>query len=116
MLTAAWRARMKELSRFAAAQRRKVVFTELGYNRSFEAAAAPWEYRSDGPAAEPFQERLLRVALRCIEAEPSMAGVFLWKWFPNPHPVGRNFQLATPRLKRTIRLGRPPNGAGCLPG
>jgi hypothetical protein len=28
--------------------------------------------------------------------------VFLWKWFPNPHPVGRNFQLATPRLKRAI--------------
>ena len=54
------------------------------------------------PEAEELQENLLRVALRAVEAEPAVVGVFLWKWFPNPHPVGRNFQLATPRLKRAI--------------
>ncbi len=31
-----------------------------------------------------------------------VVGAFLWKWFPNPHPVGRNFQLATPRLRKAI--------------
>ena len=93
---------MKELREFSAVHRRRIVFTELGYNRSFEAARAPWEYRSDGEEAEPFQASLLAAALRSIEKEPAVAGVFLWKWFPNPHPVGRNFQLATPRLKRAI--------------
>jgi hypothetical protein len=99
---AAWRVRMKELREFSVLHRRKVVFTELGYNRSFTAARAPWEYRSDGAEAEPFQASLLGAALRSIEKEPAVAGVFLWKWFPNPRPVGRNFQLATPRLKRAI--------------
>jgi hypothetical protein len=99
---AAWRGRMKELHAFAVAHNRTIVFTELGYNRSFDAAQAPWEYRSDGPEAEPFQAALLETALRCIDAEPAVAGVFLWKWFPNPRPVGRNFQLATPRLKKAI--------------
>ena len=99
---AAWGVRMKELREFSVVHRRKIVFTELGYNRSFDAARAPWEYRSDGAEAEPFQASLLGAALRSIEKEPAVAGVFLWKWFPNPHPVGRNFQLATPRLKRAI--------------
>jgi len=101
-LEAGWSARMDELRRFAAGQNRKVVFTELGYNRSLTAAEEPWAYRVDGPEAEALQESLLRVALTAVEAEPAVVGVFLWKWFPQPHSVGRNFQLATPRLKRAI--------------
>ncbi len=101
-LEAGWHARLGELRAYAEQHNRKVVFTELGYNRSFQAAEFPWDDRSDGPEAEPFQERCFRIALRCIENEPAVVGVFLWKWFPNPYPVGRNFQLATPRLKQAI--------------
>ena len=101
-LVAGWSARMVELRDYAERLDRKVVFTELGYNRSLSAAREPWDYGVDGPEAERLQEDLLRVALRAVEAEPAVVGVFLWKWFPNPHPVGRNFQLATPRLKRAI--------------
>lgn len=97
-----WRARMQALREYARAQDRRVVFTELGYNRSFDAVLRPWEYDTDGPEAEPVQEAALRAALRAVEEEPSVVGVFLWKWFPEPHPVGRNFQLATPRLIRAI--------------
>ncbi len=97
-----WRRRMAELAEYSRSERRPVLFTELGYNRSLDAARRPWEARVDGPEAEALQEACLRVALRAIEAEPAVAGVFLWKWFPNPHPVGRNFQLATPQLKQTI--------------
>lgn len=101
-LERAWRARMVELCRFSVANGREIVFTELGYNRSFAAAREPWAHGTDGPEAESFQAECLGVALRAIESEPSVRGAFLWKWFPNPRPVGRNFQLATPLLKRTI--------------
>ena len=37
-----------------------------------------------------------------FDGVPSVVGAFLWKWFPEPYPVGRNFQLATPALTRTI--------------
>ncbi len=97
-----WRSKMAELRAYAEEQNRRVVFTELGYNRSHEAAERPWEYRVDGPEAEELQATLLRAALQAVESEPVVVGVFLWKWFPDPYPVGRNFQLATPRLKRTI--------------
>jgi hypothetical protein len=53
-------------------------------------------YRSDGAEAEPFQASLLGAALRSIEKEPAVAGVFLWKWFLNPHPVAGTF--SSPRL------------------
>jgi len=97
-----WATRMEELRRYSEMHNRMIVFTELGYNRSFSAAAEPWAYDVDGVEAEKLQETLLRVALDAVEGEHRVAGVFLWKWFPDPHPVGRNFQLATPRLKKVI--------------
>jgi hypothetical protein len=102
VIRAGWAARMDELHRYSDVHNRRIVFTELGYNRSFSAPAEPWAYKVDGIEAEPLQETLLRVALEAVDREPRVAGVFLWKWFPDPHPVGRNFQLATPRLKKAI--------------
>jgi hypothetical protein len=101
-IAARWGERMGELRSYAALHRRKIVFTELGYNRSFAAPVRPWDDDLDGLEAERVQETCMRIALAAIEREPSGAGVFLWKWFPNPYPVGRTFQLATPRIKRAI--------------
>ncbi len=102
-LRAGWERRLETLRLYSRSQRRPIVFTELGYNRSWQAAARPWTYEVDGPEAEVLQARCLRVALSVIESEPAVLGVFLWKWFPEPHPVGRNFQLAVPALLESIR-------------
>ena len=101
-LQAAWRDRMSEVRRYSDDVGRPVVFTELGYNRAFAAPVRPWDDALDGSDAEPVQAACLRIALQAVENEPSVHGAFLWKWFPNPRPVGRTFQLATPRLKRII--------------
>jgi len=98
-----WNATMGRLRSYAEQHNRKIIFTELGYNRSYEAPVQPWAYRTDGRGAEKIQQACLRTALEAIEKEPDVLGAFLWKWFPEPHPVGRNFQLATPELIRTIR-------------
>ena len=100
---AAWRRILGEVSAYGRRLDRHVVFTELGYNRSFDAAARPWEHRTDGPAAEAVQALCLRVALEEIELTPRVIGSFLWKWFPAPHQAGRNFALATPRMRGVIR-------------
>lgn len=101
-LDAAWRERMLELRSYSERLERYVVFTELGYNRAFAAPVRPWDDALDGGEAESMQATCLRAALRAVENEPAVSGAFLWKWFPNPHPVGRTFQLATPRLKGVI--------------
>ncbi|MCA8955424.1 MAG: hypothetical protein KDC87_05085 [Planctomycetes bacterium] len=102
LLRAGWRRVMEEVRTFAVRQRRNVVFTELGYTNSFRAAIEPWASHSDGRDAEPFQRRLMAVALRAIEDEPRVEGAFLWKWFPPPRSTGRDFRIATPEMQRTI--------------
>ncbi len=101
-VAAGWSRLMDGLHDYALAQNRRIVFTELGYNRAFDAPLRPWDYAVDGADAEAMQALCLGAALRAVDAEPMVVGVFLWKWFPNPYPVGRNFQLATPGLKRVI--------------
>lgn len=102
-LRAGWTQALEEVHALARTVERPVVFTEMGYNRSFHAAARPWEYGTDGPAAESVQARCLRVALEVVEADPVVQGSFLWKWFPIPRQVGRNFQLATPGMRAVIQ-------------
>lgn len=98
-----WVDHMARLRRFAESHRRRIVFTELGYSRSYAAPVRPWDDHTDGAGAEALAQECLREALSAIEAEPRVVGAFLWKWFPEPRPLGRNFRLATPGMTQVIR-------------
>jgi len=102
-IASGWEGWMKKLAAFAAAQKKPILVTELGYNRSYHASVRPWDDHTDDEGAREIQERCMRVALRSIESEPAVLGAFLWKWFLPPRRVGRNFQLATPGMQRVIR-------------
>ena len=97
-----WQQRMREIRAYAEPLNRQVLFTELGYNQSHKAAIAPWDYDVDGEDARPVQIACMQVALGAIELEERVVGALLWKWFPYPRPVGRNFQLAAPHMRRAI--------------
>jgi hypothetical protein len=116
-LRAGWQTTMATLRKFAAKKSRNIVFTELGYNTSFEAAIRPWDPRSDGPRAAAFQRTCMSIALAAIAAEPRVEGAFLWKWFPPPSAVGLDFPLATPEMKRTLRAAwlKPVESTGKKP-
>jgi len=79
------------------------VFTELGYSRTWSAAREPWLAGIDAAAAVSLQKLCLKVALEAIEQEPSVVGSFLWKWFPEPVAVGRDFQLASPEVREELQ-------------
>lgn len=98
-----WEQWMGTLSAFARDHERPILFTELGYNQAYAAPVRPWEYETDDEGARSIQELCMQVALTSIENEPSVLGAFLWKWFVPPRSVGRNFQLATPSMRRVIR-------------
>ncbi len=102
-IRAGWERWMVKLSVFAREQNKSIVFTELGYNQAYHAPLRPWDYQTDDEGARDVQERCMKIALAAIESEPTVLGVFLWKWFVPPRSVGRNFQLATPRMRRVIR-------------
>ena len=97
-----WRRVVDELRDYSLQHNRQVLFTELGYNQSYTTAAEPWDYRVDDKGAQAIQQRCWTAALEAIAAEPRIVGALLWKWFPHPRPLGRNFQLATPPIMRII--------------
>ena len=98
-----WQGLMDGLAAFSRDQGRRIVFTELGYNRSFKAAVEPWSPEDSVDEAGGLQRLLMDVALRSIEREPRVVGSFLWKWFPRPRSMGPDFQLAYPEMKETLR-------------
>jgi len=103
-LEAGWSRIAAGLARFSAKTGRPVLLTELGYNRSARAPYEPWLYRQGGDDAEDIQQRTLAIALRAVQAEPSIPGAFLWKWFPGELQRG-DFLLSEDRLQAVIRDG-----------
>lgn len=101
-IRAGWSRWAGKLKRYSEAQGRPVLLTELGYNHSSNTAREPWSAVTDDDGVA-LQALCTRVALEAIEQEPAILGSFLWKWFPEPHPIGRNFRLATPEMRTVIR-------------
>jgi hypothetical protein len=76
---------------------------EVGYNESARAAAEPWSFETGGENAAAIQERCLDAALSLTGKHPFIAGMFLWKWFPElPDDDVENFRIQTPEIKALI--------------
>jgi len=97
-LDAAWTKLVDRLEAYSARHNRRIVFTELGYNRSLHAAIRPWEYRQHHEAeAEFLQVRCTRAALAALKRSDKLVGAFMWKWFPGERDRG-NFIQSTPAV------------------
>jgi hypothetical protein len=102
-----WQTVLRELETYARQQHRRIVFTELGYDRSLEAAIKPWQRGRPSDEADELQQRCMRVALRSIAQNEVVVGAFLWKWFPQSRPSrGRHhhgdFLMSTPAMRAVI--------------
>jgi hypothetical protein len=106
-LRAAWTPILRRLRAFHARLGKPVVFTELGYNRSLDAARRPWEYAqtrgADAARAEALQARCLHAALEAIAPESDwLRGAFLWKWFVG-RTRGENFLVQTAAMRAVVQ-------------
>ncbi len=99
-----WKPWMGMLESLSSKYAKPVVFTELGYNESAKAASKPWAFSKGGENARAIQQRCLEQGLLLQEKYRFLAGVFLWKWFPDlAVPDEYTFDLRTPMLKQTLR-------------
>ncbi len=105
-LAESWKGRITELRAVHQRTGKPVVFTEMGYTISLEAASRPW---ADGhvrgaqhAAAEELQQRCLAAALAAIEPEQEwLRGAFLWKWFVG-NSRGESFRMQSPAMRAVI--------------
>jgi hypothetical protein len=103
-LLAGWEgplAQVRELSRRFG---KPVVFTEIGYTRSPQAAALPWDNATtDTPETRELRRRLMEVALERLSREGWLAGMFWWKWMAGePHWHDRDFSMKDPEARETL--------------
>ena len=103
-IAAGWQKRAEEMQRFSRANGDKqILFVEVGYNENARAAAEPWSFEIGGENAAAIQQRCLDAALSLGGKHSWLAGMFLWKWFPElPHHHEEDFRLQTPEIKALI--------------
>lgn len=105
-LVAAWKPILQRLELLHRRTGKPVVFTELGYNLSLDAARRPWDHRqapeTRRKSAEAIQTACLDAALSVLANDSDwLRGAFLWKWFVGP--ANDNFLLDTPAMRTVVR-------------
>lgn len=85
-VTSGWNKHFQPIEQIAKKFKKSVVFTEIGYRSTADAAIEPWIWPQNlTDKAEPSEQ----VQATCYEAffksvwnKPWMAGAYFWKWYP----------------------------------
>ena len=106
-LEAGWVRHLRELEELSRRHGKKVLFTEIGYDRSETAASEPWKRgASPSPEARELRRRLMDVALARLPREPWLAGMFWWKWMPGHSSIwdrgDRNFSMRAVEAREAL--------------
>lgn len=106
-LVVGWDSHLRELEKLSRQTGKKVLFTEIGYDRSADAAREPWKRGdADSEPARALRARLIEVALERLPREPWLAGIFWWKWMPG-HPYAwdrgdRDFSMRATEAREAL--------------
>jgi hypothetical protein len=102
-----------------AAQRKPMIFTEIGYKSVAGAAARPGDWRFTGPVDVELQARAYEAFFRVWSAESAwMKGAFLWHWEPRiiREHSARSWKDYTPQNKPAAAvIARWYGGGGAAP-
>jgi len=85
-LISGWQPHLSSLAAWQKKVKKPVVFTEIGYKTTPDAAAKPWEWPG-GMATlntpdEATQARCYEAMFRACWGQPWLKGMFIWKWYP----------------------------------
>jgi hypothetical protein len=76
-----------------------VLFTEIGYKSSMDAADEPWQHVAIGELSLELQVNLYRSLLESFWEKPWFYGVYWWYWGTNPKMGGELNRGFTPQNK-----------------
>jgi len=103
-----WEAPLADLHKLSEQYDKPVLFAEIGYDVSPDAASTPWQRRSqETPQNRALQRRLMEVALERIGNTDFIEGMFWWKWIPGQRHGGDfSMRHAAPRETLAREWGR----------
>ncbi|MGH7884876.1 MAG: glycoside hydrolase family 113, partial [Thermodesulfobacteriota bacterium] len=81
-LTSGWNKYNQELEKLSSDNKRKIIFTELGYKSVEGTSIKPWLWiDSTAAKSEKEQADCYRATFEFIKKSPYIAGIFIWKYF-----------------------------------
>lgn len=114
-----WRPHLAQIEELHDRVGKPVVFTEIGYRSTADAAIEPWRWPRRGRGGQveavdlEVQSRCYEAFFRAVWPRPWLAGAYFWKWYPSGGP-GAGDPDFTPQgkpalevLRRAFR-GEPP--------
>ncbi len=108
-LQAAWKPYVSHLEKVARRYQKPIVFTEVGYKSTPDAAIEPWKW-PDQSQDVSYTESYLTQA-NCYEAlfktfwhRSWFGGLFIWKWYPQVRKNGRDHRDFTPQHKPAEKI------------
>ncbi|WP_245588104.1 glycoside hydrolase family 113 [Algoriphagus terrigena] len=103
-LKSSWEAHLPKVEKLVRKYKKPVLFTEIGYCNSVDAAMEPWVWPNERKEIQISEE----VQALCYEAffetawkKEWLAGVFFWKWHPTDHERQPDF---TPQGKAAEKV------------
>ncbi|GAC1604186.1 MAG: hypothetical protein NVS3B25_33310 [Hymenobacter sp.] len=85
-LVAGWQPHLKALAQLQKKVGKPVIFTEIGYKTTADAANEPWKWPTRAetlpPADGDTQARCYEAMFRACWGLPWLKGMFIWKWYP----------------------------------
>ena len=108
ILTSSWERHKKDIYRVAKRYNKKVVFTEIGYKNTDDAAIEPWSWPQHLDAdnvtiSEQAQVKCYQALFESVWDEPWMDGIFIWKWFNSSYrhdDIGLYFEERSQRWNK----------------
>ncbi|MHA7128952.1 glycoside hydrolase family 113 [Algoriphagus namhaensis] len=81
-----WNQPIAKLEKLLRKFEKPVIFTEIGYCNTVDAATEPWVWpkdRQNAALSDEVQARCYQAFFETVWKKEWMAGVFFWKWYPN---------------------------------
>ena len=101
-LEKSWNQHLRKLNAFAEEWDRDIVFTELGYDISANAAFKPWKSGRKNRLGAGIQEKCMKSALEAVGRNDRVIGAFIWKWFAGT-AAHENFLASRPPISKLIK-------------
>lgn len=103
-LKSSWDTYLPSIEKVVRKFRKPVIFTEIGYCNTIDAAVEPWVWpneRKEMQFSEEVQARCYEAFFQSVWKKEWLAGVFFWKWYPQRHQREPDF---TPQGKAAERV------------
>ncbi|MHA6246441.1 glycoside hydrolase family 113 [Pontibacter sp. CAU 1760] len=98
-----WQGHMKSIEKVQRRYGKPIVFTEIGYKNTPDAAIEPWLWPDrkveDVPLSEQTQANAYEALYQQFWQQPWFGGTFIWKWYPRLRPNRRDHLDFTPQDK-----------------